>query len=61
MIFFKINLITYKGFKLSLEWTGFITAVVYSMLIALNIGKELLAFILLLISALLIGTWAILH
>lgn len=31
------------------------------MLIALNIGEEYLAFILLLVSALLIGSWAVLN
>ena len=56
----KIHFTTNKGIKLSLEWGGVITAVVYSMLIALNIGAEYLAFILLLLSALLIGSWAIL-
>ena len=52
---------THKSFKLSLEWTGVITALVYSMLIELNIGAEYLAFILLLISALLLGSWVILN
>tara|TARA_B100000131_G_C17622590_1_gene412453 strand:- start:231 stop:455 length:225 start_codon:yes stop_codon:yes gene_type:complete len=41
-----------------LEWTGVITAIVYSLLVAMNIGAEFLGFALLLISAILIGLWA---
>jgi len=41
-----------------LEWTGVITAIIYSLLVALNIGAEFLGFTLLLISAVLIGLWA---
>ena len=41
-----------------LEWLGVITAIIYSLLIALNIGAEFLGFTLLLISAILIGLWA---
>ncbi len=41
-----------------LEWLGVITAIVYSLLVALNIGAEFLGFTLLLISAILIGLWA---
>ena len=41
-----------------LEWSGVITAIVYSLLIAFNIGVELFAFFLLLISAILIGLWS---
>ena len=41
-----------------LEWTGVITAIFYSLLVALNIGAEFLGFTLLLISAILIGLWA---
>ena len=41
-----------------LEWLGVITAIVYSLLVALNIGAEFLGFALLLISAILIGLWA---
>ena len=41
-----------------LEWLGVITAIIYSLLVALNIGAEFLGFILLLISAVLIGLWA---
>ena len=41
-----------------LEWAGVATAILYSMLIALNIGAEFIGFSLLLISALLIGLWA---
>ena len=38
-----------------LEWSGVITAIVYSILVAMNIGAEFLGFTLLLISAILIG------
>ena len=41
-----------------LEWLGVITAIIYSLLVALNIGAELLGFTLLFISAILIGLWA---
>ena len=41
-----------------LEWAGVITAIIYSLLVALNIGAEFLGFALLLISAILIGLWA---
>ena len=41
-----------------LEWLGAITAIIYSLLVALNIGAEFLGFALLLISAILIGLWA---
>ena len=41
-----------------LEWLGVITAIIYSLLVALNIGAEFLGFVLLLISAILIGLWA---
>ncbi len=41
-----------------LEWLGVITAIIYSLLVALNIGAEFLGFTLLLISAFLIGLWA---
>jgi hypothetical protein len=44
--------------KKKLEWLGAITAIIYSLLVALNIGAEFLGFILLLISAVLIGLWA---
>ena len=42
----------------SLEWFGVITAIVYSLLVAFNIGAEFLGFTLLLISAKAIGVWA---
>ena len=42
----------------SLEWFGVITAIVYSLLVAFNIGAEFLGFTLLLISAIAIGVWA---
>ena len=41
-----------------LEWFGVLTAILYSMLIALNIGAEFLGFTLLLISAISIAIWA---
>ena len=41
-----------------LEWAGVITAILYSLFVALNIGLEFLGFSLLSISALLIGMWA---
>tara|TARA_B100000470_G_C19537434_1_gene278919 strand:- start:314 stop:538 length:225 start_codon:yes stop_codon:yes gene_type:complete len=41
-----------------LEWSGVITAIIYSLLVALNIGLEFLGFTLLLISAILIGLWS---
>ena len=44
--------------KKALEWTGVITAIIYSLLVAFNIGAEFLGFTLLLISAILIGLWA---
>ena len=41
-----------------LEWSGVITAIVYALLVAFNIGAEFFAFFLLLISAILIGLWS---
>ena len=41
-----------------LEWTGVITAILYSLFVALNTGLEFLGFSLLFVSALLIGMWA---
>ena len=41
-----------------LEWSGVISAIIYSLLVALNIGAEFFGFTLLLISAILIGLWA---
>lgn len=46
--------------KTALEWSGVITAIVYSLLVASNTGYEVLGFTLLLISALAIGLWALL-
>jgi len=40
------------------EWAGVVTAIFYSMLVALNIGAEFAGFTLLLISSALIGIWA---
>jgi hypothetical protein len=42
----------------ALEWFGVITAISYSMMVALNVGVEFIGFLLLLISALSIGYWA---
>ena len=42
-----------------LEWSGVLTAVLYSLLVAFNISAEFFAFFLLLISAILIGLWSI--
>ena len=41
-----------------LEWGGVAAAVVYSLLVAMNIGAEFLGFALLLGSAVLIGLWS---
>ena len=41
-----------------LEWAGVITAILYSLFVALNAGLEFLGFGLLFISAILIGMWA---
>ncbi len=42
-----------------LEWTGVITAILYSLLVALNIGLEFIGFSLLTVSAFLIGLWSL--
>ena len=41
-----------------LEWFGVVKAIIYSMMVALNIGIEFVGFLLLLISAISIGYWA---
>ena len=41
-----------------LEWCGVVTAILYSLLVAVNIGAEIFAFLLLFISAILIGLWS---
>tara|TARA_B100000989_G_C19220690_1_gene335718 strand:+ start:176 stop:403 length:228 start_codon:yes stop_codon:yes gene_type:complete len=41
-----------------IEWSGVLTAILYSLLVAFNIGLEFLGFSLLLLSAVLIGAWA---
>ena len=43
---------------LFLEWSGVITAIFYSLFVAVNIGIEFYGFCLLIISAILIGMWA---
>jgi hypothetical protein len=40
------------------EWFGVVTAIMYSMLVAFNIGVEFTGFLLLLVSAFSIGYWA---
>ena len=40
------------------EWAGVITAILYSLFVALNIGIQVIGFCLLLLSAILIGIWA---
>jgi len=42
----------------SLEWSGVVCAILYSLILALNLGVEFYCFILLFISASLIGVWA---
>ena len=41
-----------------LEWFGVVTAIMYSMMVALNIGVEFIGFLLLVVSALSIGYWS---
>ena len=50
-----------KTINFYLEWSGVFSAILYSLLIALNIGAEQLGFVLLLCSASLIGFWAFLN
>ncbi|MFK7865839.1 MAG: hypothetical protein AB8B77_00190 [Alphaproteobacteria bacterium] len=40
------------------EWLGVATAIIYSLLVAFNIGAEFIGFSLLFVSALSIGYWA---
>jgi len=42
----------------TLEWFGVVTAIMYSMFVAFNIGLEFTGFLLLLVSAFSIGYWA---
>ena len=42
------------------EWLGVVTAIVYSLLVAANIGAEFIGFTLLLASSAFIGFWAFL-
>jgi hypothetical protein len=42
------------------EWLGVVTAIVYSLLVAANIGAEFSGFTLLLASSAFIGVWAFL-
>ena len=41
-----------------LEWSGVVSAILYSLLVSFNVGAEFFAFFLLLISAILIGLWS---
>ena len=41
-----------------LEWFGVVTAILYSLLVASNVGAEFLGFLLLVVSAISIGLWA---
>mgnify|MGYP001393705923 CR=1 FL=1 len=41
------------------EWAGVITAILYSLFVASNIGIEFFGFCLLLLSAILIGIWGL--
>ena len=41
-----------------LEWSGVATAIVYSLIVAMNLDLEFVGFTLLLISAILIRLWA---
>jgi len=40
------------------EWLGVLTAIIYSLLVAANVGAEFIGFSLLLTSSILIGVWA---
>ena len=40
------------------EWTGVITAILYSLFVAINIGIEFIGFSLLLLSAILLSLWS---
>ncbi len=42
-----------------LEWIGVITAISYSLIVALNVGLEFLGFALLFLSAIMIGFWSL--
>ena len=44
--------------KKFLEWSGVIIAIIYSLLVAFNIGAEFIGFTFLFISAILIGIWS---
>ena len=41
-----------------LEWSGVLTAILYSLLVSFNIGLEFFGFSLLLLSAILIALWS---
>ena len=40
------------------EWSGVITAILYSLLVSMNIGAEFIGFCLLLMSSGFVGLWA---
>ena len=44
--------------KKILEWSGVATAILYSLIVAMNIGAEFIGFSLLLLSSILIGIWS---
>jgi len=56
--FLEVGMLLKLTKNLILEWFGVLTAILYSMLIAFNIGAEFLGFLLLLISAISIAIWA---
>ena len=52
-------MLEHKGMKSRVfEWLGVITAIIYSLLVAANVGAEFIGFTLLLTSSVLIGVWA---
>ncbi len=53
-----LNLRQGKHPRQVLEWSGVATAIVYSLAVALNVGLEFWGFLLLVVSAGLIGWWA---
>ena len=56
--FLELRMFPKSTKNLILEWFGVLTAILYSMLIALNIGAEFIGFLLLLISAISIAIWS---
>ena len=58
LCYYPINIKSNKMNNKFFEWAGVITAILYSLFVALNIGIEFFGFCLLLLSAILIGIWA---